>query len=1405
MRGGRGRGVRGVRGRGGRGAPMIRGRGMRMGGMGNDRGLLRTMANKKEQTYATRRLLKDLKEIETNKVPTVGVTARPQGDNLFIWHANLRGPEGTLYQGGVFHCTMVFPPSYPHQPPEVTMCTPIPHPCMQGNKICLDMLDTTRRGLYEGWTSGYSVLSILVQLQSFLFEQPDETKEMRKRIKEAVRRANEFSMLEVGHKGPLSPWPPFHNKEADLTSFVMVKSEKEIIENELVCFHTKLLSTETPLGIGVSITRLPRTGEIKSVDPTLDLISLKAYMKEGVRNSLDNASFTHWMPIYFGVEKERTIYLARKSLSMICTGSTKRFEEKFVLMVMPKILLTLILNMMQQKDFTSLKALRTLALFHRLFILLLEEYKDLYAEVDQILANFMKEEKYRVKDNLSSLGDMLSLMTVSKTVTWKDIIPVYLSEQMDRQVFWMLKEIPDLEKAEEKGEELIMDEDRDHISFQTGKVGFFITMFYGFFIGRVCKPEGKTLNDLVTYYDEYFGRLPRTLETAMQEECVKIRTVKDFSGYFRVLGIPLPNKEALVLALKKAVKNSRIKKYHGAEEEFSALPEREVMIRDIMKSYKDMEDYIDPKSKKLLDEKDPIWEKACIQKFIWINDIYKTTKPKVFPLPCELAKLSDLKKMSMKLPEDRRNFKKEVYYGEVATIDRVTVFEEYPQTMSWRNLFLKLDFEYFMMVFPYNPDFKKFYRLIEQIKPLVTAVCLPIISKASLKSGYYWLTAFLSRMPQLECLKLYTPCAGDSGSLSLDAMRYLYKGLNNFKENGGKMLKFQIVRPNSSIEEKIMYSLKCLPELRVLRFRHMRLSKVVAQAINRILTDFKFIQELDLKDCQLDIAQVKEVADGLMRAKQLEVLKLARNPGIAGAVYTVVYNLAFSPKIRYLDLSDINFSNGGRMTDNQEAIVKLLSITGSLETLNLSNTYINSSLKEDFYKALGENKTLRVLMLDGSGLNNVSNMGKAIALNHKKNGSLCIMSLQGALSGSGNARSFWDALWVSDYDHEVWYGDPVEAAKMFGNQRERKFQCGLTQVHFGNINLGSNFSLASTKRYTIIEQYPPIIRALCFGKITNLSLPRANLTSKDGDLLSLCIKNKFQASKLLILNLEKNGLRKEGAKALAGVLNDAKIPLQCLNLSGNQIGVSGCQALSKALKINMGLKSLDLFSNIVDVDGARALKEALVVNNTIQSLDLGLNRLRDKGAMAIADGLFGNKNSALTKLGLRFNFISDDGFLEFFKKAVFAPNSKLEHLYIQHNYMTELTSTQLETKIGETRNHIFIDEFIKYRYLKTELLARSIWISPLWIQDGIESHIKQFFEVDKKCGIVTDVRVRTGTKVEGKPGANVYGIVEFAHPNSVLKALRVASKKKAFILGKRIRIYKAGTSSQKNKPPKKRW
>ena len=52
---------------------------MKMRGKSSDQALIRAALNKKNQTFAMKRLAKDLEEIDNEQIPTVGVVARPLG------------------------------------------------------------------------------------------------------------------------------------------------------------------------------------------------------------------------------------------------------------------------------------------------------------------------------------------------------------------------------------------------------------------------------------------------------------------------------------------------------------------------------------------------------------------------------------------------------------------------------------------------------------------------------------------------------------------------------------------------------------------------------------------------------------------------------------------------------------------------------------------------------------------------------------------------------------------------------------------------------------------------------------------------------------------------------------------------------------------------------------------------------------------------------------------------------------------------------------------------------------------------------------------------------------------------------------------------------------------------------
>lgn len=73
--------------------------------------------------FTEKRILKDLKEFETQVDPEMGISASPIPGNIYEWHANIKGFEGTPYENGVFHLQINVPKNYPNSPPTVSQLT----------------------------------------------------------------------------------------------------------------------------------------------------------------------------------------------------------------------------------------------------------------------------------------------------------------------------------------------------------------------------------------------------------------------------------------------------------------------------------------------------------------------------------------------------------------------------------------------------------------------------------------------------------------------------------------------------------------------------------------------------------------------------------------------------------------------------------------------------------------------------------------------------------------------------------------------------------------------------------------------------------------------------------------------------------------------------------------------------------------------------------------------------------------------------------------------------------------------------------------------------------------------------------------------------------------------------------
>jgi len=148
------------------------------------------------------------------------------------------------------------------------------------------------------------------------------------------------------------------------------------------------------------------------------------------------------------------------------------------------------------------------------------------------------------------LGDLLAYVSVTDKYKVEDVLNAYLEEQLDRQAFWILREIPELDHEDEKykGKEVIMEEARSEACFKTTIVGYHLTLFFyslNKMIMQNADGSPKSLAQLCTYLDDHFGCLNEKDEDEFQQHCQKILEVNNFIKYYNMMNINVPNDEAL--------------------------------------------------------------------------------------------------------------------------------------------------------------------------------------------------------------------------------------------------------------------------------------------------------------------------------------------------------------------------------------------------------------------------------------------------------------------------------------------------------------------------------------------------------------------------------------------------------------------------------------------------------------------------------------------------------------------------------------------------------------------------------------------------------------------------------------------------------------------------------------------
>jgi hypothetical protein len=196
------------------------------------------------------------------------------------------------------------------------------------------------------------------------------------------------------------------------------------------------------------------------------------------------------MPVFFGETDnyERFYHFFKKSLSMIMTNSTKNFRADFILEVLPKLFITLAFHIMDEKKHPSIRIIRVLTHIHSIFLYAIREHPELADRIATTLNTFIKDDAYRHKNTIPNLGCVLAMLSVADSHKFKDVAEAYFAESLDRQVFWILKAVPQLllPGVEDQADKL-----RTQLAFKTQMTSFHIFCFYKLFITQICEKRNS--------------------------------------------------------------------------------------------------------------------------------------------------------------------------------------------------------------------------------------------------------------------------------------------------------------------------------------------------------------------------------------------------------------------------------------------------------------------------------------------------------------------------------------------------------------------------------------------------------------------------------------------------------------------------------------------------------------------------------------------------------------------------------------------------------------------------------------------------------------------------------------------------------------------------------------------------
>ena len=448
------------------------------------------MSNK---TLAIKRISNDLKEI--NNCPLEGIGIASIDNDPMKYVVNIKLMMG-LYEGYCIQLLMTFPDNYPTKPPKMLIYSGqeldnryhhhiyndynynLHNEYFKG--FCFDFLENKFMSTSEehsGWNPGYTISSILLQVQQFLSD-PDLPKSLlpnQQRIDYLMKSMDKyrrtFTIKEANDTKTIvhtwkEPYPKMHVNytkmgidEDDDKAKKDADYKMREIKGNLTCFMLKNNYIDNPdilLGYPI-IQNKDVLGKNKiELYPIPELLSFEAFnsQKECQKinelnlyfemnfKAANNEFYNFWLPIYINREHyEKNKLTIIESLKVI--KKENEFKPEQIFEILPIILNKMIIGMFSGKSFISCAFIQCYFQYVLLFKKLIQEYEAEFIQYATKKIDLITKNDYEVNKNIiPDIGNFLMLMFYTNkelmNAEEKKKIWYVLSEELFiRQMYWM--------------------------------------------------------------------------------------------------------------------------------------------------------------------------------------------------------------------------------------------------------------------------------------------------------------------------------------------------------------------------------------------------------------------------------------------------------------------------------------------------------------------------------------------------------------------------------------------------------------------------------------------------------------------------------------------------------------------------------------------------------------------------------------------------------------------------------------------------------------------------------------------------------------------------------------------------------------------------------------------------------